>query len=70
MPSFLNACFVIWCCDYFMAMQGILHDTESKIEEFKDQLPADDAAKMKEKWADVRLKLQVCLRPPVAIIML
>jgi hypothetical protein len=40
-------------------VQGILHDTESKIEEFKDQLPADDAAKMKEKCADVRLKLQV-----------
>jgi hypothetical protein len=43
-------------------LQGILHDTESKIEEFKDQLPAEDAAKMKEKCADVRLKLQVSSR--------
>jgi hypothetical protein len=43
----------------FLHLQGILHDTESKMEEFKDQLPAEDAAKMKEKCADVRLKLQV-----------
>lgn len=28
------------------------------MDEFKDQLPADDVAKMKEKCADVRLKLQ------------
>merc|ERR1712079_303271 len=29
--------------------EGILHDTESKIDEFKDQLPSEDVAKMKEK---------------------
>merc|ERR1711892_260886 len=33
--------------------EGILHDTESKMDEFKDQLPSEDAAKMKEKIADV-----------------
>merc|ERR1712062_644745 len=29
--------------------EGVLHDTESKMDEFKDQLPAEDVAKMKEK---------------------
>merc|ERR1712209_141596 len=28
--------------------EGVLHDTESKMDEFKDQLPAEDVAKMKE----------------------
>jgi len=37
---------------------GILHDTESKMEEFKDQLPSEDVAKMKEKIQEVRDKLQ------------
>jgi len=37
--------------------EGILHDTESKMEEFKDQLPSEDAAKMKEKMIEVRDKL-------------
>jgi len=38
--------------------EGILHDTESKMEEFKDQLPSEDAAKMKEMIVDVRGKLE------------
>jgi len=38
--------------------EGILHDTESKMDEFKDQLPSEDAAKMKEKITEVREKLQ------------
>jgi len=38
--------------------EGILHDTESKMDEFKDQLPSEDAAKMKEKITEVRDKLQ------------
>merc|ERR1711920_569512 len=38
--------------------EGILHDTESKMEEFKDQLPSEDVAKMKEKVQEVRDKLQ------------
>merc|ERR1711881_269640 len=38
--------------------EGILHDTESKTEEFKDQLPSEDTAKMKEKIVEVRDKLQ------------
>merc|ERR1711944_73335 len=29
--------------------EGIIHDTESKMEEFKDQLPADECASLKEK---------------------
>ena len=37
--------------------EGILHDTESKMEEFKDQLPAEDANKMKDMIKDVREKL-------------
>jgi len=37
--------------------EGILHDTESKMEEFKDQLPSEDAAKMKEKIIEVKDKL-------------
>ena len=38
--------------------EGILHDTESKMDEFKDQLPSEDIAKMKEKIQEVRDKLQ------------
>merc|ERR1711981_99639 len=37
--------------------EGVLHDTESKMEEFKDQLPAEDVAKMKEMVTEVRDKL-------------
>jgi len=37
--------------------EGILHDTESKMEEFKDQLPTEDATKMKDMIKDVREKL-------------
>merc|ERR1712226_223247 len=37
--------------------EGILHDTESKMEEFKDQLPAEDVTKMKEQIDEVRAKL-------------
>merc|ERR1711936_161860 len=38
--------------------EGILHDTESKMEEFKDQLPSEDVTNMKEKIVEVRDKLQ------------
>ena len=38
--------------------EGILHDTESKMDEFKDQLPSEDVSKMKEKIVEVRDKLQ------------
>ncbi|KAM9413899.1 stress-70 protein, mitochondrial-like [Salvelinus alpinus] len=34
--------------------EGIVHDTESKMEEFKDQLPADECNKLKEEIAKVR----------------
>ena len=34
--------------------EGILHDTESKMEEYKDQLPAEDVTKMKDKIDEVR----------------
>merc|ERR1719273_65103 len=34
--------------------KGILHDTETKIEEYKDQLPAEDVTKIKEKITEVR----------------
>ncbi|KAG7269691.1 hypothetical protein CRUP_009753 [Coryphaenoides rupestris] len=34
--------------------EGIVHDTESKMEEFKDQLPADEYAKLKEEIVKVR----------------
>merc|ERR1711997_1030933 len=37
--------------------EGILHDTETKIEEYKDQLPAEDVTKIKEKITEVRDKL-------------
>uniref|UniRef100_A0A3P9HW73 Stress-70 protein, mitochondrial n=1 Tax=Oryzias latipes TaxID=8090 RepID=A0A3P9HW73_ORYLA len=34
--------------------EGIIHDTESKMEEFKDQLPADECSKLKEEITKVR----------------
>merc|ERR1712088_423982 len=37
--------------------EGVLHDTESKMEEYKDQLPAEDVTKMKTQIQDVREKL-------------
>merc|ERR1712012_725601 len=37
--------------------EGILHDTETKIEEYKDQVPAEDATKMKDQIKEVRDKL-------------
>ena len=37
---------------------GSLHDTESKMEEFKKQLLSEDVAKMKEKIQKTRDKLQ------------
>ena len=37
--------------------EGILHDTESKMEEFKDQLESSEVQKMKDQITDVREKL-------------
>merc|ERR1712088_1063636 len=37
--------------------EGVLHDTESKVEEFKDQLPTEDVQKIKTQIAEVREKL-------------
>lgn len=34
--------------------EGIVHDTESKMEEFKDQLPSEECTSLKEKIAKVR----------------
>ncbi|XP_068746768.1 stress-70 protein, mitochondrial-like [Montipora capricornis] len=34
--------------------EGIIHDTESKMEEFKDQLPTDETGQLKEEIAKVR----------------
>jgi molecular chaperone DnaK len=34
--------------------EGIVHDTESKMEEFKDQLPSDECAKLREHITTVR----------------
>jgi len=49
----------IWFGFYhiFIAAEGVLHDTESKVEEFKDQLPSDDVQKIKTQIAEVREKL-------------
>jgi molecular chaperone DnaK len=38
--------------------EGILHDTETKMDEYKDQLDSEEVAKMKEKCTEVREKLQ------------
>jgi molecular chaperone DnaK len=37
--------------------EGVLHDTESKVEEFKDQLPSEDVTKIKAQITEVREKL-------------
>merc|ERR1712241_717077 len=37
--------------------EGVLHDTESKVEEFKDQVPSEDVQKIKTQIAEVREKL-------------
>merc|ERR1712142_399180 len=37
--------------------EGVLHDTESKVEEFKDQLPSEDVQKIKTQIEEVRGKL-------------
>lgn len=37
--------------------EGIIHDTEAKMEEFKDQLPKEECDKLKENIAQVREKL-------------
>jgi molecular chaperone DnaK len=34
--------------------EAILHDTETKMEEYKDQLPAEETAKLKEEIAKVK----------------
>jgi len=34
--------------------EGIIHDTETKMEEFKDQLPADECNKLKEEISKMR----------------
>merc|ERR1712176_1043407 len=39
--------------------EGILHDTESKMEEFKEQPPSEDVAKMKEKMDPEDIKKTV-----------
>ncbi|KAK7109504.1 stress-70 protein, mitochondrial-like [Littorina saxatilis] len=36
---------------------SIIHDTESKMDEFKDQLPADDSDKLRQRLADVKALL-------------
>merc|ERR1712209_281650 len=38
--------------------EGIIHDTESKMEEFKDQLPAEECTSLKEKIGEVRQVLE------------
>ncbi|CAF0841402.1 unnamed protein product [Adineta steineri] len=38
-------------------IESILHDTESKMEEYKDQLPADEYSKLKEGASKLREKL-------------
>ena len=37
--------------------EGVVHDTETKMEEFKDQLPTEDVEKMKALISEVREKL-------------
>merc|ERR1712038_1184103 len=38
--------------------EGVLHDTETKLEEYKDQVPAEDVTKMKEQIKEVREVLE------------
>merc|ERR550532_1419331 len=40
--------------EYCNQAEGIIHDTESKMEEFKEQLPADECASLKEKITALR----------------
>uniref|UniRef100_A0A4D5R9K1 Stress-70 protein n=1 Tax=Scolopendra viridis TaxID=118503 RepID=A0A4D5R9K1_SCOVI len=42
------------CVEAVNQAEGIIHDTESKMEEFKDQLPADECQKLREHIARVR----------------
>ena len=42
---------------FFNLAEGVLHDTESKVEEFKDQLPSEDVTKIKAQITEVREKL-------------
>merc|ERR1719323_985687 len=37
--------------------ENVVHDTETKMDEFKDQLPAEDVTKMKDQIKEVREKL-------------
>merc|ERR1712045_139449 len=37
--------------------EGVLHDTETKLDEYKDQVPAEDVTKMKDQIKEVREKL-------------
>ncbi|XP_040576107.1 stress-70 protein, mitochondrial [Lepeophtheirus salmonis] len=37
--------------------EGILHDTEAKMDEYKDQLPSEDVTKMKDQIKEVKDKL-------------
>ena len=47
-----------WQSNWKKLGAGSLHDTESKMEEFKKQLLSEDFAKMKEKIQKAREKLQ------------
>merc|ERR1712241_1550863 len=40
--------------EYCNQAEGIIHDTESKMEEFKEQLPADECTSLKEKIAELQ----------------
>jgi molecular chaperone DnaK len=40
--------------------ESIIHDTETKMEEFKDQLPADECTKLKEHISSLRTVLSNC----------
>ncbi|XP_069510449.1 stress-70 protein, mitochondrial isoform X2 [Ambystoma mexicanum] len=42
------------CVEAVNNAEGIIHDTESKMEEFKDQLPADECNKLKEEIAKMK----------------
>lgn len=37
--------------------EGVVHDTESKVEEFKDQLPAEEVTKIRDMISEVKNKL-------------
>merc|ERR1711936_1167240 len=37
--------------------EGVLHDTETKLDEYKDRVPAEDVTKMKDQIKEVREKL-------------